>query len=211
MRQRLLARAAVVGVLLTLSGRSAFADPTVSTLAHQAMAECDEGRLAADRAERAAHFARGEELAQRAVHLDDASADAHFAVFCNRGESMRLDGESIRDVFALRGLLAELDRTLALQPDHPAALAAKGTFLIRLPRLLGGNVDRGEAILRRVLVLDPETVTARLGLARVYEYRGQFEESLAYATRALEIARELGRADKIAEAQSVLADLASRR
>ncbi len=211
MRQRLLVRATLLGVCLLLLGRPCFAEPAAADLATQAIAECEKGRLLADRDERAACFTRGEKLALRAVALDDNCAEAHFAVFCNRGETMRLDGESITDVLALRGLLAELDRTLALRPDDPRALAAKGTFLVRLPRLLGGDVERGEQMLRRVLVLDPETVTARLGLARVCSYRGQRNEALQYATRALEVAKELGRADKVAEAQAMLAELGVKR
>ena len=39
------------------------------------------------------HFERGEALATQAVALDDENADAHFAVFCNLGELLRLDGE----------------------------------------------------------------------------------------------------------------------
>jgi hypothetical protein len=182
-----------------------------SDLATRALAECEAGRQKHDRAERARHFQAGEELATRAVALDDGLADAHFALFCNRGETMRLDGETISDVLALRGLLRELDRTIELDPNHADALAAKGLFLIRLPRLLGGDTAQGEVLLRRVVMLDSTSVSARLGLARLCNYRGEREESVAFATRALEAARHLGRADKVAEAQATLAELGTRR
>jgi cytochrome c-type biogenesis protein CcmH/NrfG len=123
---------------------------------------------------------------------------------------MRLDGESIRDVLGLRALLRELDRTIELEPNHPGALSAKGTFLVRLPRLLGGNVDQGEAMLHRVITLDPTAVTARISLARVCEYRGKRDEGIEYARRALQFAKELGRADKVAEAQAMLAELGAK-
>ena len=48
--------------------------------------------MAANRAERERRFATGESLASQAIARDDKSADAHFALFCNRGEVMRLDG-----------------------------------------------------------------------------------------------------------------------
>ena len=198
----------LAGTLWTLS-LPARASSDASTLAARARAECETGRLARDRAQRARHFQLGEELAARAVAMDDASAAAHFALFCNRGEAMRLDGETLTDVLALRGLLRELDRTIELEPDHADALAAKGIFLIRLPRLLGGDVARGEDLLRRVIVLDPTAVSARLGLARICKRRGQREESLAYANGALQAAKELGRPDKVAEAQATLAEIAS--
>jgi len=159
------------------------------------------------RDEREQHFTRGRELAERAVTLDDDSAAAHFALFCNLGELMRIDGESITSVFALRRLMGELDRTLALDPDNTDALAAKGTLLIRLPRLLGGDPAKGEQMLRQVIAEDPNAVSSRLTLARTCEARGEREEALAFARRALQVARSQGRADKIAEAQATLAEL----
>jgi tetratricopeptide (TPR) repeat protein len=207
MRQRSFLRAALVAALCSLSVPAVASDPSASSLAQQALTECETGRQTTDKAERQRRFSHGLELGQRAVALDDRSADAHFAVFCNQGESMRLDGETLRDVIGLRALLRELDRTLELKPDHAGALSAKGTFLVRLPRLLGGDVDRGEAMLHRVITLDPTAVTARISLARVCEYRGRRDEGIEYARRALQFARELGRADKVTEAQAMLAEL----
>ena len=211
MRQRLLACAALVAALCLPHAHAAAAEPSAASLAQQALSECETGRQTGDRAERARRFGHGQELAEQAVALDERSADAHFALFCNQGESMRLDGESISDVLGLRALIRELDRTLELKPDHAGALSAKGTFLVRLPRLLGGDVDRGEAMLHRVITLDPTAVTARIGLARVCEYRGKRDEGIEYARRALQFARELGRADKVAECQAVLAELGETR
>ena len=207
MRPRSLVSAALVAALCLQGAPAPGAEPSAASLAQQSLAECETGRQTTDRAERERRFATGLELARRAVAMDDKLADAHFAVFCNQGESMRLDGESIKDVIGLRALIRELDRTLELAPDHPGALSAKGTFLVRLPRLLGGNVERGEAMLHRVISLDPSAVTARIGLARVCEYRGRRDEGIEYARRALQFAKELGRADKVAEAQAMLAEL----
>jgi hypothetical protein len=48
-------------------------------------------------------------------------------------------------------------------------------------------------------------------LAKTCEARGDRDEALAFATRALQIAREQGRADKVAEAQATLAELRASR
>src|SRR5437667_2745164 len=186
-------------------------DDPAAGLAARARAECETGRRATDRQVRKDHFDRGQALAERAVALNDTSADAHFALFCNLGELMRLDGETLSQVFQLRRLMAEVDRTLELDPNHVDAMAAKGTLLVRLPRLLGGDSVKGEAMLRQVLLRDPNAFTTRLALANVCEARGDRQEALAFAARALQIAREQGRADKVAEAQAALSELRATR
>jgi hypothetical protein len=180
-------------------------------LARRSLSECEAGRRASVREDRETHFQLGQRLAEQAVATDDANAPAHFALFCNMGELMRIDGESITSVFALRRLMAELDRTLTLDPGHTDAMAAKGTLLVRLPRLLGGDQPRGEAMLRQVIQRDPNAFTSRLTLAKTCEARGDRDEALAFTTRALQIARAQGRADKVAEAQAVLAELRADR
>jgi len=196
---------------LGLAGAARAADDSVASLTASARAECEGGRRTIDREARKAHFDRGQALAERAVALDDNSADAHFALFCNLGELMRLDGENLTQVFQLRRLMAEVDRTLELDPNHVDAMAAKGTLLVRLPRLLGGDSVKGEAMLRQVLLRDPNAFTTRLALANVCEARGDRQEALAFAARALQIAREQGRADKVAEAQAALSELRATR
>jgi tetratricopeptide (TPR) repeat protein len=183
------------------------AERSAISLAREGRAECEQGRRAGTRDEREQHFTRGRDLAEQGVALDDESAAAHFALFCNLGELMRLDGENLTSVFSLRRLMSELDRTLALDPGNTDALAAKGTLLIRLPRLLGGDPERGEQLLRQVIEQDPNAVSSRLTLAKTCEARGEREEALAFARRALQVARAQGRADKIAEAQATLAEL----
>ncbi|TMA66940.1 MAG: hypothetical protein E6J68_06680 [Deltaproteobacteria bacterium] len=203
---------AAAAVLLGSAPRPAgAAESTALELARRGLAECEQGRRSTGRDERQAHFQIGQALGDRAVALDGQSAEAHFAVFCNMGELMRLDGETLSSVFQLRHLMAEIDRTLELNPDYTEAMAAKGILLIRLPRLLGGDAQRGETLLRRVLQKDPEAVESRLMLAKTCESRGDRDEALAFATRALQIAREQGRADKVAEAQATLAELHAER
>ncbi len=189
-----LARVGLALVLL-VAPVAARAEDSAAGLAARALAECESGRAAVERSVRLAHFERGQALAERAVAADEHYAEGHFALFCNMGEIMRIDGESVRSVFQLHRLLAELDRTLELDPGHLDAMSAKGTMLLRLPRILGGDTRRAEAF------------SARLTLAKTCEARGDRAEALAFATRALEIAREQGRADKQAEAQAALAEL----
>src|SRR5262249_33992310 len=152
MRRFSLGQVLMVFTCLALATTARAIDNSAASLSATARAECEAGRRPVDRQARQDHFDRGQALPQRAVALDDNNADAHFAVFCNLGELMRLDGENLTQVFLLRRLMSELDRTLELNPEHVDAMAAKGTLLVRLPRLLGGNSARGEAMLREVLL-----------------------------------------------------------
>jgi Tfp pilus assembly protein PilF len=76
-----------------------------------------------------------------------------------------------------------------------------------LPRLFGGDTAKGEAILKRVIDDDPMAFSARITLATVFADRGDRASAIAYAQRALEIAQQQGRADKIARAEETLAEL----
>lgn len=112
--------------------------------------------------ERLARLDGGLALAETAMRDDPTSALAHFAAFCNRGKRLQLTGFSFGAFGEVRRLRCEIDRALELAPDWSEALAGKGTMLIALPRLLGGDVEEGERLLRRALTLDPTNVEARI-------------------------------------------------
>ena len=176
-------------------------------LSAKALHECQKGRTAQVRQIRLAHFERGQTLAERAVQLDNRLADGHFALFCSLGEKLRLDGEIISSVFGFRRMMAALDQTLFLNPNHLDALSAKGTFLVRLPGLLGGDTEKGERLLRRVIREEPTSVNARLALAKSCEARGEHDEAVRLAQEAFKFAVEFRRQDFISEAKSTLAEL----
>jgi len=175
-----------------------------SSLAKQALEQCNQGRLANDRDKRLAHFQQGQILGERAVASNEGNADAHFALFCNLGEQLRIDGESLTSFFGLRRMMNELDRTLEINPTHIDALSAKGTLLVKLPSFLGGDSEKGEQLLRYVVKQAPKAVNAKLALARVWCQRGRHREAIVLATKALAIAQKRQRVDFIPEAQAVL-------
>jgi tetratricopeptide (TPR) repeat protein len=201
----------ICGILGSSGLFTVLAQAAPQPLIDGAMKECHEGRVLHDRAARIAHFEKGQALAEQAVGLDDQSADAHFALFCNLGELLRVDGEvSVASVVGFRRMMKELDRTIELAPDHLDALSAKGTFLVRLPGLLGGDTEKGEQLLRYVIKQEPQSVNARLSLAKSYCGHGRHGEAVALAKQALDIAQAQGRDDFIPEASKVLAQLRTR-
>jgi tetratricopeptide (TPR) repeat protein len=181
---------------------------SIQTLIADAMEECHLGRVAQERAIRLAHFRKGQRLGEQAVALDGQEAEAHFALFCNLGEAMRIDGElSLSSILSFRRLMKELDRTLELAPEHLDALSSRGTLLVRLPFLLGGDRDKGEQLLQYVIEKDPQSINARLSLAKSYSTYGRHQDALTLASEALTLAQAQQRSDFIPEATRFITQL----
>ena len=188
----------------------AMASQSAKQLAIKSMEECQLGRSAEDRHIRLAHFERAQVLAEKAVALDDKLADAHYSLFCTLGEQLRIDGETMTAVFGIRQVLAELDRTLELNPNHLNAISSKATFLVRLPSLFGGDVKKGEELLRRVIREDPTCINARLTLAKLLADRGDYQEAISLAAEAQQFAEQKQQEDFIKESKRTLAQLRSK-
>jgi len=105
-----------------------------SELAKRALVECEAGRDLTSRSERKARFDRGQALAEQAIAADDNCADAHFALFCNLGELMRLDGESIRSALSPTAMDGRSPPATRFPPDRACEPAAPpGALRARLP------------------------------------------------------------------------------
>jgi hypothetical protein len=207
MRMRTFVLAIIPAIGLSFLPMPSSAQQSGERLAEQALEECNRGRLAGERATRLAHFQQGQILGERAVAADEGSADAHFALFCNLGELLRIDGESFTSLFGLRRMMNELDRALEINPAHIDALSAKGTLLVKLPGILGGDAEKGEALLEYVVSRAPKAVNARLSLAKVRCEHGRHQEAVTLATDALALAQKHNRSDFIPEARAVLEQL----
>ncbi|MFN8640524.1 MAG: hypothetical protein U0802_02235 [Candidatus Binatia bacterium] len=162
-------RALVVALLLL--PRLAAAVPPGSPAAVAALRACNHADDLPD-AERDAALERGLAMAEAAVAADANDARAHFAIVCYVGKRMARAGFSLRQLTDLRRLRREMDATLALAPGDADALLAKGALLLKLPRLLGGDQDEAEALLRAALVAEPDNDRARCFLAEAQRSRG---------------------------------------
>ena len=198
----------LLGCWILANPETLLAQQSSRSLTLEAMTECRDGRVARDRASRISHFEKGQALGEQAVAMDDRSADAHFALFCNLGELMRIDGElTITSVMGFRRMTKELDRTLEIAPDHLDAMSAKGALLLRLPSLLGGGREKGEKLLQYVLLKSPQSVNARLSLATSYCADGRHSEALSLASEALDLIQTHQWDDFAPEAEKVWAQL----
>lgn len=180
-RRSLLAPAMVMAMMLATSARASDFDVTPAIDESLALCTAADG-LAPE--QRSAVLARGLALADAAVAADTQSARAHFAVVCNLGKATGLGGVGFGTLRAVYRLRREIDVTLALAPTDPDALAAKGALLVRLPRVLGGDLAEGEQWLRRALAVDPENGTARAYLEEVMSRRGFVSPATATAALA---------------------------
>ena len=213
MRQRLLARFALVATLCCAVARSFAAEPSATTLARQSLDECEAGRQAGERAERERHFDRGRRSQSARSRLDDRVRRRPLRPLLQPGRAdaprRRVDP---RRCSRSASLMHELDRTLELEPDHADALVRQGHAARSVCRgCSAATSTAGEAMLHRVIDARPD------GGQRAPEPRAGVRVAAASATRASRTrgARsrsrsEQGRADKIAEAQAMLAKLGAR-
>src|SRR5258706_5968061 len=115
-------------------------DPQRSAeLTVQALALLEKGEDLSSEKERLAAYEEAERLARAAVELDDATADAYFAIFGNYGRRLLIDGGFTP--FKLLKVNEPLNRCLELNPDHSDALAARGGMYRQLPGIFGGSLE----------------------------------------------------------------------
>jgi cytochrome c-type biogenesis protein CcmH/NrfG len=180
------------------------ADDASARLTREAFAVCES--TTADPVRRMAELERGMALASAAIDADPRDARAHLALFCNQGRQLELAGLSWRSLARLSRAKATLERALALAPDDPDILAAKGEMLAQLPVLLGGDCAEAERLFRRALEHDPNHVTSRLFLAKLLVH-GERSTAAAEVARAVELADREGTPEDRAAAHSLVENL----
>src|SRR5262245_38817655 len=163
----------------------------------------DRGDGSDDAAVKLVWYSRGKDLAEQAIRQDDGSPDAHFALFANWGRWLQTDGW-FKNAVHLAALRRELDRALELDPNYADALAAKGGLYNQLPRFLGGDGVKAEALLVRAIELDPAAVGARLELADRYLALDRRDEARRLTGKALHLATEQGKPVFIRRATKLL-------
>lgn len=161
------------------------ADPGNGTaLGKASRAAVDLGEQVTDAAQRRALFLRGEQYARRAVAASPNDPEAHFHLARALGRTALSVGvrERIRYAAEIRALALE---ALRLDPDHAGALHVLGMWNAEVMRLngmerffaknvLGGRVfgqaswKEAVASMERAVAVDPDRITHRLDLAKIY-------------------------------------------
>jgi len=130
-------------------------------------------------------YARGRDVARRAIELAPQSPDAHLWYAANVGRWAVTKGK-LRAAFLLSTLKEEIQTVLALDPNHVPGISLAGSIFLETPRLLGGDVARAEGYLRRALTLDPRFTRARVELARCLIERRRYDDAREELKRVID-------------------------
>ena len=106
-------------------------------------------------------------LAQRALELKEADAEAHFLYAAALGQAAELKGVTA-SLLSLEEMRIHVTRALEVQPNHVPSIHMAGMMLEELPRFMGGNPEAALEYLERAVTLDPTYTHARLHLAKMY-------------------------------------------
>lgn len=129
-------------------------------------------------------YDRGRQAAQRAVELAPRSAVAHFWYATNTARWGQTKGIT-RSLFLLPTVKEEIRIVLDLDPTFTPAYALAGNVFYEVPPLLGGDLERAEAMFRTGLLQDPKFTGLRVGLAKVLARRGHLAEAVREAETVL--------------------------
>ena len=149
----------------------------------------DLGEFLPDRKRRSEYYRRAEGYARRAVAANPADAEAHFHLARAVGVAALALGVRDRVKYA-NEVRAEALRALELAPKHPGALHVMGVWNAEVMRLSGfersiartflggkvfGSASWADAIryMEEAVAVDPDRLTHRLDLARIYRDRGE--------------------------------------
>ncbi len=160
----------------------------------------------ADSPEQLRLYGKAEAIADEAIQLDGQNATAHFVFFASRGRRLISEG-GLAATLKMTSLNQHLTRALELDPNYANALAAKGGILLDLPFYLGGNAEEAERYLAKAVSLNPTGPGTRITYAKALLRTGKNNDARENLMRAAHYACVTRRAEVLAQATSLLADL----
>jgi tetratricopeptide (TPR) repeat protein len=117
------------------------------------------------RAQKLAAYDRGRQVAKRVIEKEPRNVGGHFWYAVNTGRWGQTNG-ILRSLFLLPTVKREMETVLELDPSFTPVYNLAGHVYYEVPGLLGGDLDRAEALFRKGLAQDPKDTAIRLGLAK---------------------------------------------
>ena len=121
-------------------------------------------------------YDRGRSAATRAVALEPSRAAAHFWQAANTARWGELRGMAAS--LSVLGVVRRGARTvLELDPNFAPGYTLAATVFAEVPAMLGGDLQRAEALFRQGLTVDARLTSLRIGLAKVLLRTGRLAEA----------------------------------
>jgi tetratricopeptide (TPR) repeat protein len=113
-----------------------------------------------------AHWDRAANDCEQAVKLDGQNSDDHL--WLGRALGEKASRASFMSAFSLaKRVRAEFEEAARLNPRNAEALAALGEYYYSAPGMIGGSIDKSEAVAAQLEKIDP---------ARAHELKGKIAE-----------------------------------
>jgi len=164
-------------------------------------------------AEKLAAYDQGREAARRAVAAAPNDDMAHLWLGLNTGRYAETRGYTA-GLKMLSSIREASDTALKLNPKNVDALILSGGIYANVPRLMGGDRSKAEALFKRALELDPHKTSGRIELAELYIDTRRWADARRELQQVLDEGRptDLPRwtVSEVPRARKLLADLAGR-
>ncbi|HVQ74465.1 MAG TPA: tetratricopeptide repeat protein [Candidatus Binatia bacterium] len=118
----------------------------------------------------------GRQAGERAVELAPQSVTARFWYATNTARWGQVNGV-VRSLFLLPAVREEIDTILRLDPRFAPVYALAGNVDFEVPSVLGGSLERAEAMFRKGIEIDPRFTVVRVGLAKVLIKLGRTDDA----------------------------------
>jgi tetratricopeptide (TPR) repeat protein len=130
---------------------------------------------ATSRDQKVAAYERGRQVARQALEASPRNVAAHFWYATNTARLAQTLWE-LRSLFLLLTVHEEVRIVLDLNPKYAPIYALAGNIYYDLPGVIGGDLDKAEALFRKGLELDPRFTQMRLGLGKTLIKKGRVAE-----------------------------------
>jgi tetratricopeptide (TPR) repeat protein len=149
------------------------------------------------------YYEAGVEVSIRASKLKPERPEGHFWLAANLGSSAELKGiwASLRSLSTIR---SEFEKVIEIAPtyDFGNAYLALAEINLRLPGFMGGNDQKGIALLEKGLLLFPDNHNLKLTLASAYSKKSRKPEACKLLQLILESTDPQMTPRELAEARS---------
>ncbi len=132
----------------------------------------------AGKSDKLRYFERGMDTGQRSVARQPGAVEGHFWLAANYGGFSEQKG-AFKALAMVKKIRAEMEKVLSLNNLYQdgAAYLALGEMDRRLPRLIGGNLQRAISWLEQGLKVAPKNIEMKLALAQAYQDAGRREDA----------------------------------